>query len=290
MSYVLEINNLRKTYKGFSLKDINIKLEQGYITGFIGANGAGKSTTIKSVLNLINRDSGDVKIFNKDNKTNDKELKNKIGVVLDEGYFYEELTLKEMKNIISPMYSNWDENQFNNYIRRFNLPLDRKISKLSKGMRMKYSIAIALSHNAELFIMDEPTSGLDPIVREELLEILSDIIQEENKTIFFSTHITSDLDKIADYLIIINDGKILLQGAKDEIIEGHRLVKGDKNLLTLENRKDFVAIKENSYGFEALTKEANKLSRTYGDKLVMEKPNIEELMLYYIRSDKNANY
>ena len=290
MSYVLEINNLRKTYKGFSLKDINIKLEQGYITGFIGANGAGKSTTIKSVLNLINRDSGDVKIFNKDNKTNDKELKNKIGVVLDEGYFYEELTLKEMKNIISPMYSNWDENQFNNYIRRFNLPLDRKISKLSKGMRMKYSIAIALSHNAELFIMDEPTSGLDPIVREELLEILSDIIQEENKTIFFSTHITSDLDKIADYLIIINDGKILLQGAKDEIIEGHRLVKGDKNLLTLENRKDFVAIKENSYGFEALTKEANKLSRTYRDKLVMEKPNIEEIMLYYIRSDKNANY
>ncbi|WP_315109097.1 ABC transporter ATP-binding protein [Clostridium intestinale] len=290
MSYVLEINNLRKTYKGFSLKDINIKLEQGYITGFIGANGAGKSTTIKSILNLINRDSGDVKIFNKDNKTNDKELKNKIGVVLDEGYFYEELTLKEMKNIISPMYSNWDENQFNNYIRRFNLPLDRKISKLSKGMRMKYSIAIALSHNAELFIMDEPTSGLDPIVREELLEILSDIIQEENKTIFFSTHITSDLDKIADYLIIINDGKILLQGAKDEIIEGHRLVKGDKNLLTLENRKDFVAIKENSYGFEALTKEANKLSRTYGDKLVMEKPNIEELMLYYIRSDKNGNY
>lgn len=290
MSYVLEINNLRKTYKGFSLKEINIKLEQGYITGFIGANGAGKSTTIKSILNLINRDSGDVKIFNKDNKTNDKELKNKIGVVLDEGYFYEELTLKEMKNIISPMYSNWDENQFNNYIRRFNLPLDRKISKLSKGMRMKYSIAIALSHNAELFIMDEPTSGLDPIVREELLEILSDIIQEENKTIFFSTHITSDLDKIADYLIIINDGKILLQGAKDEIIEEHRLVKGDKNLLTLENRKDFVAIKENSYGFEALTKEANKLSRTYGDKLVMEKPNIEELMLYYIRSDKNGNY
>jgi ABC-2 type transport system ATP-binding protein len=290
MSYVLEINNLRKTYKGFSLKDINIKLEQGYITGFIGANGAGKSTTIKSILNLINRDSGDVKIFNKDNKTNDKELKNKIGVVLDEGYFYEELTLKEMKNIIAPMYSDWDENQFNNYIRRFNLPLDRKISKLSKGMRMKYSIAIALSHNAELFIMDEPTSGLDPIVREELLEILSDIIQEENKTIFFSTHITSDLDKIADYLIIINDGKILLQGAKDEIIEEHRLVKGDKNLLTLENRKDFVAIKENSYGFEALTKEANKLSRTYGDKLVMEKPNIEELMLYYIRSDKNGNY
>lgn len=290
MSYVLEINNLRKTYKDFSLKDINIKLEQGYVTGFIGANGAGKSTTIKSILNLINRDSGDVKIFNKDNKTNDKELKNKIGVVLDEGYFYDELTLKEMKNIISPMYSNWDENQFNNYIRRFNLPLDRKISKLSKGMRMKYSIAIALSHNAELFIMDEPTSGLDPIVREELLEILSDIIQEENKTIFFSTHITSDLDKIADYLIIINDGKILLKGAKDEIIEEHRLVKGDKNLLTLETRKDFVAIKENAYGFEALTKEANKLSRIYGDKLVMEKPNIEELMLYYIRSDKNGNY
>lgn len=290
MSYVLEINNLRKVYKDFSLKDINIRLEQGYITGFIGANGAGKSTTIKSILNLINRDSGDIKIFDKDNTANDNEIKNKVGVVLDEGYFYDELTLKEMKNIISPMYSNWDENQFNNYIRRFNLPLDRKISKLSKGMRMKYAIAIALSHNAEFFIMDEPTSGLDPIVREELLEILSDIIQEENKTIFFSTHITSDLDKIADYLIIINDGKILLQGAKDEIIEEHRVVKGDKKLLTSENRKDFVAIKENSYGFEGLTKEVNKLSKAYGDKLVMEKPNIEEIMLYYIRSDKNGNY
>lgn len=290
MGYVLEVNNLNKSYKEFSLKDINIKLESGYITGFIGANGAGKSTTIKAILNLINKDSGDISIFGKDNTCNDIELKNRMGIVLDEGYFYDELTLKEMKNIIAPMYSGWDENQFNNYIKKFNLPLDRKISKLSKGMRMKYSIAIALSHNAELFIMDEPTSGLDPVVREELLEILMDIIQEENKTVFFSTHITSDLDKIADYIVLINDGKIILQGPKDEILETHRLVKGDKNILDKDLQREFIAVKENVYGFEGLSKERNNLLKNYGDKLVMEKPSIEEIMLYYIRSDKNGDY
>ena len=290
MSYVLEVNNLCKKYKDFSLKDVNIKLEQGYITGFIGANGAGKSTTIKAILNLINKDYGNIEIFGKDITTNDVELKNKIGIVLDEGYFYDELTLKEMKNIIAPMYSKWDEKEFNRYITRFNLPLDRKISKLSKGMRMKYSIAIALSHNAELFIMDEPTSGLDPVVREELLEILSDIIQEENKTVFFSTHITSDLDKIADYLVLINDGKIILQGTKDEILESHKIVKGDKNILNKDSKDLFIYIKENAYGFEGLSKDIRSLVKISGDKFVMEKPTIEEIMLYYIRRDKDGSY
>ncbi|MGQ0437074.1 ABC transporter ATP-binding protein, partial [Bacillus sp. B-TM1] len=209
MNVVLEVNNLNKSYGNFSLKDVTFSLNTDCITGFIGTNGSGKTTTIKAILGLILKDSGKINFLGKDMDKHERKSKNKIGIVLDEGYFYDELTVKEMKNVIAPSYTEWDEPVFQNYIKKFNLNLEQKISTLSKGMRMKFAVALALSHHADLLIMDEPTSGLDPLVRSELMDILLDFMKEPGKSVFFSTHITSDLDKIADMIILIDNGKVL---------------------------------------------------------------------------------
>ncbi len=283
MENILEIKNLRKNFKGFSLKDISFSLPKGYIMGFIGPNGAGKSTTIKLIMNLLKKDAGEIKIFGKDHIKYEKEIKNKIGFVYDQNYFYEELTVEKMKNIIRPVYSEWDDELFNKYLHRFNLSAKKKIKELSKGMQMKFSLAIALSHNADFIIMDEPTSGLDPVVRRELLDILFDLIQDENKGIFFSTHITSDLDKIADYITFIKDGEIVLSTTKDEIFENYGIVKGDNELLNDDLKKEFIGFKENRYGFEALVNDREKMRRLFREDVLIEKPSLEDIMVYYAR-------
>ncbi|MBD7911282.1 MULTISPECIES: ABC transporter ATP-binding protein [Clostridium] len=287
MSNVLEVNGLKKDYGAFKLNDVSFSLQEGCITGFIGVNGAGKTTTIKSILGLVLKDAGSVKLFGKEIEKNEQELKNYIGVVLDEGCFYEEMTLKEMKNVIAPAYTNWDEKIFRNYINRFDLNLKQKISTLSKGMKMKYSIALALSHHADLLIMDEPTSGLDPLIRSEILDIVLEFIREEGKSVFFSTHITSDLDKIADMLILIDKGEILLNEEKDLILDTYGVVKGDSNLLNDENRKLFLNIKESRYNFEAITNRKNDV-RKHMDGVIIERPTIEDVMLAHIGGDRDA--
>lgn len=288
MNDILEVTNLSKSYKDFALDNISFSLKRGYIMGFIGPNGAGKSTTIKLIMNLIKKDSGSVKIFGKDNISCEKELKQKIGFVYDENYFYEDLTTTEMKDIVSPFYKEWNNKAFNKYMDEFALPKKKKIKDLSKGMKMKYSLAIALSHNAEFIIMDEPTSGLDPIFRSEMLDILYSIIQDENKSIFFSTHITTDLEKIADYITFLNNGKIVFSKEKDEVLENYRIVKGDNSLLDRDTRKNFISIKESSFGFEALTDNVNSIKRTFGDKVLLEKATLEDIMVYSIRGNRNA--
>lgn len=287
MSNVLEVNRLKKDYGAFKLNDVSFSLQEGCITGFIGVNGAGKTTTIKSILGLVLKDGGSVKLFGKEISKNEQELKNHIGVVLDEGCFYEEMTLKEMKNVIAPAYTNWDEKIFRNYINRFDLNIKQKISTLSKGMKMKYSIALALSHHADLLIMDEPTSGLDPLIRSEILDIVLEFIKEEGKSVFFSTHITSDLDKIADVLILIDKGEILLNEEKDLILDTYGVVKGDSNLLNDENRKLFLNIKESRYNFEAITNRKNDVHR-YMNGVIIERPTIEDIMLAHIGGDRDA--
>jgi len=288
MTTVLEIKGLSKRFKDFSLKDINLSLCSGYIMGFIGPNGAGKSTTIKLIMNLIKKDEGEIKIFGMDNIKNEQEVKNRIGFVLDENYFYEELTVSEMKWVLAPFYKTWNEKAFQKYLKQFQLPPKRKIKELSKGMKMKFSLAIALSHNADLLIMDEPTSGLDPLVRSELLDILSEVIQDENKAVFFSTHITSDLDKIADYITLINQGKIVLSMPKDDILNNYGLVKGGKELLNTNIRNSFIGIKENEFGFEALIRDKKQARKMLGDKVIIEKPTLEDVMLYYVRGKHNV--
>ncbi|MBG0962963.1 ABC transporter ATP-binding protein [Bacillus sp. SRB1LM] len=288
MNAVLEVNKLNKAYGNFLLKDVTFSLKKDCITGFIGTNGSGKTTTIKAILGLILKDSGNISFSGKDMDKNERKSKNKIGIVLDEGYFYDELTLKEMKNVIAPSYIDWDEAVFLSYIKQFNLNLRQKISTLSKGMRMKFAVALALSHHADLLIMDEPTSGLDPLVRSELMNILLDFMKEPGKSVFFSTHITSDLDKIADIIILIDDGEILLNEEKDILVETHALVKGDNRLINEQTKSLFLNLHQSQYGFEGITRKKDDVHRLMPDVL-MERPTIENIMLSYIGGNNYVN-
>ena len=225
MNDLLTVCGLNKTFDRFALRDVSFTLPEGCITGFIGANGAGKTTTLRTIFDLIHKDSGEVQCFGMDMDTDARAIKDRIGVVLDGGGFYDELSLVEMKRIIAPAYSHWSEDDFRSWLEYFRLDPHQKIDTLSRGMRMKFALSLALSHNADLLIMDEPTSGLDPKIRRQLLRTLSTFMENGGKGVFFSTHITSDLDKIADYLIMIDDDRIVKKlDLKPEDIE-HKKVR-----------------------------------------------------------------
>lgn len=281
MEKILEVEGLTKKFNKFTLDDVTFHLERGYILGLIGPNGAGKSTTIKLIMNLINPDKGKIRIFGKNN--NISEIKDKIGFVYDELYIYEDIKLKEAKYIISKFYKNWNDKEFNNLIKKFDLDLNKKIKALSRGMKIKFSIAIALSHNAELLIMDEPTSGLDPLVRREILEILQNYIENDKHSVIFSTHITSDLDKIADYIVFLNNGKIILNDEKDKILENYVLVKGPKEIFN-DLRDKVIGFKNNSLSMEALMHKENT-KKLQGTKCMLERPTLEDIMFFMTRGN-----
>ena len=280
MENVIEIKHVNKAFDGFRIKDFSLNVKKGFVTGFIGGNGVGKSTTIKLIMNLLQPDSGTVSIFGLNYKEHEKEIKQRIGFVFDENVFYEHLTLAEMKRIIKPAYSNWDDNLFNHYVKTFELPLNKKIKTFSKGMMMKASLTMALSHHAELIIMDEPTSGLDPIFRRELLDILHQLMQDENKTIFFSTHITTDLDRIADYITFIHNGELIFTKEFYEIEEDYAIVKGGTELLDRDTEQEFIGIRKSNHGFEALTANKSRIETIFGEMVMIEKPTLEDIMFY----------
>ncbi|MED3803339.1 ABC transporter ATP-binding protein [Lysinibacillus xylanilyticus] len=280
MENVIELQHVHKSFKGFQIKDFSINVKKGFVTGFIGGNGAGKSTTIKLIMNLLQQDSGAVSVFGMDYKKHEKEIKERIGFVYDENVFYEYVTLKDMKRIIKPAYKNWDDDAFQRYVTQFELPLNKNMKTFSKGMKMKASLAIALAHHAELIIMDEPTAGLDPIFRRELLNILHELMQDEDKTIFFSTHITTDLDRIADYITFVHNGEHIFTKEFYKIEEEYAIVKGTLNLLDQETEREFVAIRKSNTGFEALTADKNRVENIFGDSVIVEKPTLEDIMYY----------
>lgn len=280
MENVVELKNVTKKFKGFSVENIDLQVKQGFVTGFIGANGAGKSTTIKMMMNLLKPDAGEVKLFGLDYKTHEKAIKERIGFVYDGNVFFEGLNLKDIKRIVAPAYKHWDDKIFLKYIEQFELPLNKAIKTFSKGMQMKASLAIALSHHAELIIMDEPTAGLDPIFRRELLVLLQELMLDGNRTIFFSTHITTDLDRIADYIALIQRGQLVFNKSIHEVAESYALVKGGTDLLDRDTEKDFVHIHRASTGFEALTDNIKTVKNTFGDKVVIERASLEDIMYY----------
>lgn len=280
MENVIELQHVHKSFKGFQIKDFSINVKKGFVTGFIGGNGAGKSTTIKLIMNLLKQDSGTVSVFGMDYKKHEKEIKERIGFVYDENVFYENVTLKDMKRIIKPAYKNWDNDAFQRYVDQFELPMNKYMKTFSKGMKMKASLAIALAHHAELIIMDEPTAGLDPIFRRELLNILHELMQDEDKTIFFSTHITTDLDRIADYITFVHNGEHIFTKEFYKIEEEYAIVKGTLNLLDRETEREFVAIRKSNTGFEALTADKNRVANIFGDSVIVEKPTLEDIMYY----------
>ncbi|RAL26106.1 ABC transporter ATP-binding protein [Thermoflavimicrobium daqui] len=283
MTLALEVNHVSKAYQDFMIEDLSFSVPKGYIMGLIGPNGAGKSTTIKMILNLVKKDRGSIKIFGFDHIEHEIKVRERIGMVFDENHFYEDLTCAQVKKIIARFYKNWDERIYHNYMKQFQLPHDKKVKELSKGMKMKFAIAMALSHHAELIIMDEPTAGLDPIVRSEVLDILQEIVLDENKSVLFSTHITTDLEKIADYLTFIHDGQVVFSEAKDDVLEHYWLVKGDDSLLDQDRRHLFVGIRKSDYGFVGLTRDVEQVRGSLKNSVIYEKPSLEEIMIYTVK-------
>ena len=285
---ILAVNNLTKHFKDFSLQNVSFLLPHGYIMGFIGPNGSGKSTTIKLIMNLLHKDGGQIKVFGLDNLQHELAVKDCIGFVFDENHYYEELSIRDMARIVASFYKHWESQTFDKCLKDFDLNPKQKIKQLSKGMKMKFSLAVALSHGAELLIMDEPTSGLDPMVRSELLEILATLIQDESKSVFFSTHITSDLDKIADFVTFINHGEIVMSAAKDDILEKYGVVKGASDMLDAETKSLFVGIKTNKFGFEGLVRDKEKAHRHFKERAIIEKPTLEDIMIYTVKGEQHG--
>lgn len=278
MNNVLEINNITKDYKKFKIDNISFNLPKGYIIGFIGANGAGKTTTIKLILNMIKRDSGEIKVFGLDNIREEERIKEQIGVVFDECYYLEDWTLNDVEKAVSIFYKNWNSSIYEKYLKEFNLARDKKVKDLSRGMRMKLMIAVAFSHEAKLLILDEPTSGLDPVARDEFLDILRDYIEDEEKSVIFSSHITSDIEKIADYITYINNGKIIFTGEKDEFLEKYCIIKGGKEDITESQKKEIIGLRMHSTGFEGLIE--LKKAVGFSSKVIIEKASFDEIMIY----------
>ena len=283
MTYAIEVNNLNKVYDGFELKDVCFKLETGTIMGIVGENGAGKSTIIKGILDLINIDSGDIKIFGKDFKENASEIKKDISVVFDESYFHDNLKLPDIDKIMKNIYPNWDKNKFLKYTNHFKLPNNKRIKDFSRGMKMKLSIAVALSHNAKLLILDEATSGLDPVVRDEILDIFLDYIQNEDCSILIASQITSDLEKVADYITFVNNGKIIFSENKDELIYNSGVVKCSEKDIDKISKEDIVGIRKNTFGCEVMVSDRAKYENI---GFVIDKTNLEEIILFKVRGQK----
>ena len=282
----IEIKNLRKNLGNFSLKIDDLKIPEGFVTGFIGPNGSGKTTTIKLIMNMINKDEGFIKMWGKDYKINNLNIKDKIGYVGEFSGYLHEAKIGRIKKSLSVFYKNWDEKLYEKYMKQFNLNEYKAYKDLSKGQQKKFEIVMAMSHHPKLIIMDEPTANLDPLVRNELLNILQERIEEDNATVFFSTHITSDLDKIGDYVVFIYKGEIFLADTKDNILENHIIVKGKKELLNNETRNIFISINENAFGFEGLVNNRKKAYEIFGEEVLYDKPNLEDILTYYTRGSK----
>ena len=284
METMLKIENVKKTYPSFSLKEVSFEVKPGQIMGFIGRNGAGKTTTLKCVMNLIHYESGKVFAFDKDMNENELENKQRIGFALSELNYYPNRTIRQLMNVTKRFYKNFDEAKFNEACRLFNLNLDKKLEELSSGMKVKYSVAIALSHHAELLILDEPTSGLDPVSRDEILDIFRQIVKNKDRAILFSTHITSDLDKCASDITYIHDGSIVYTGKKNDFINSYLFVK-DKTL-NKELLNQYIAYKEFDDHIEGLI-DADKKEAFIKNKIEPQEPDLEQIMVYLERSKSN---
>ena len=282
MENVIEINGLSKRYQKFALDNVTLNVPMGSVMGFIGANGAGKSTTIKAILGLYKRDGGEVKVLGEDSEKMSNETREKIGVVFDTMPFPKNLTVTMLDKVFSGIYKSWDSEKFFAYITRFELPLKKKLSSFSRGMEMRLSIAAALSHNPSLLVLDEPTGGLDPVMRSEILDIFLEFMQDETHSILMSTHITSDLEHIADYICFINKGKIVFTEERNEMLEKYRIMKCTEEDLQQVDKADIIGMRKGRFCNEVLTINADKYPG-----MVADAPTIEEIMVYYVKEQQS---
>ena len=285
MDYAIEVRNLTKRYKDFTLENISFALPRGAIMGLIGENGAGKSTLINSILGIADSDSTLTAILGLDMKTHSKIIKEDIAVIFNDSHYDISLTPRIIGHILSKVYKNWDAALFSSYLERFGLPEKKKIKKLSTGMRVKLEFAAALSHHPKLLILDEATSGLDPVFRDEILDILREFTQDEDNAVFISSHITSDLDKIADYIAYLHEGKIQFIKTCDEIREDYGIITCGRELFDALNRDDIAAYKKEPYSYRVLIKNRAKVRQVFQD-IPMENASIEDIMLFYVKGEK----
>lgn len=285
MGNALEIHDVNKSYinSDFKLKNISFNVPYGNIVGIIGENGAGKTTTLKAILNLISTDSGEIVILG-NKQIDDVSLKERVGVVFDENCFHENLSPAKIEKIMRQLYNQWDTRLFHSYCERFNLPLKKKIGTFSKGMKMKFSITVALSHYPEILILDEATSGLDPVMRDEILDVFMEFIQDEKHSILISSHITSDLEKIADYIVFLHDGEIVFEQSKDNLIYEYGLVHCKRKDFENIDPKDILAYQRKDFEWVALVTDKEKFSHKY-KQCVIDDITLEEIMLMYIKGE-----
>ena len=288
MNKVVEIKNLVKRYDdNFQLGELSLDIPAGEIIGLIGENGAGKTTLIKSILDILIINKGEIKIFGKNLKNKEINIKEDIGVVLDNSFFPEVLNAKDINSIMQSIYKTWDSKLYYDYLEKFNIPITSSIKKLSKGMKKKLEIATALAHKPKLLILDEPTSGLDPVVRNEVLDIFLKFIEDEEHTILFSTHITSDLEHIADEIVFIDNGKVLLNKSKDDILDNYGILKCSEEEFNKIDKNDCITYKKNKYNYEILVSDKEKVGKKYKN-MVVDKITLEELMVIMIKGDKTC--
>jgi len=280
---ILNVEKINKTYEGFKLRDVSFKLEKGYIMGFIGENGAGKTTTLKAILNMIHIESGQVEVFGLDLKKDERKIKENIGYMFEGINFYPRKRLKLITSVVKRFYSNWDDKVYRHYMNKFKLNEGKKLHELSHGMKVKYNLTLALSHDAKFFILDEPTTGLDPAARDGLMEIFQEIIEDGERSILFSTHIVSDLEKCADYITYINNGRIIDSASMEEFTDARRLIRGSKKQLD-SIKNELIAFKENSFGFTGLIEKGN-ISSVEG--LEIATAGLEDIMIYYAKRGEN---
>lgn len=278
--YNICVKDLCKSFDGFTLNQVSLTVPKGRIVGFIGENGAGKSTTIRLILNELKKDSGSVEILGTDKI--DSLVRGQIGVVFDECNFHEFFTAQNIAKIFSGIYSAWDNQFFIQYLKKFNLPLNKPIRSFSKGMKMKLSIICAMAHRPKLLILDEATAGLDPVVREEILDLFLDFIQDEEHSIFFSSHIISDIEKIADYVVLIHQGKIIFEEQKDDLIYQYGIVRCEEKQFSKISPDDYLICRKNKVCMECLVPDKDAVRRKYRD-IVVDNASLEEIMLFYVK-------
>lgn len=286
MEYALEIKHLTKDYGNFQLKDISFKVPKGTIMGFIGENGAGKTTTLKLLLNIIQKDSGCIRIFDHETPTKDIDWKQDVGIVFDECHFHDNLRMNEISKIMSYIYKNWKKDMFIEYCKQFQLPQDKIVKEFSRGMKMKLAMAVALSHEAKLLILDEATAGLDPVVRDEILDIFLEFIQDEEHTVLLSSHITSDLEKVADYITFIHEGQVLFSQSKDELLYEYGIAKCTKEQYQEIDASQVLGCRKNSFGIEALIQNKRQFQKKYLG-VIVDSVSIEDILLFETRGRKD---
>lgn len=285
MKNAIEVKGLTKKYQLFKLDDVSFTVPGGTIVGLIGENGAGKSTTLKCILNLIRRDGGEITLLEKDNVKDERLVKEDVGVVLDETGFHDTLTADMVGNVLSRIYQKWDKNLYQELLKRYDLPRNLFLKEFSKGMRMKLAIAAALAHHPRLLILDEPTSGLDPVVRNEILDEFFAFIKDEDHAILMSSHITTDLEKVADSIIYLHKGKVLLQGEKDLLLERYGKLLCSKEQLAQVDKTLLGGVRENQFGCEALVKDRSEVKRRYPG-LTVDPVSLDDIMVLTVKGEQ----